>query len=44
MAVLNFANPYQPGGGVRAVAPAQEECLFRCSKLHAALTVPCFHQ
>ena len=40
IAVLNFANPFEPGGGVCRGSRAQEECLCRCSNLYNTIRTP----
>ena len=40
IAVMNFANAFNPGGGVTTGASAQEECLCRCSTLYPVLNTP----
>jgi len=40
VAILNFANAFTPGGGIKRGAPSQEECLCRSSNLYEGLTLP----
>lgn len=40
VAVLNFANPFEPGGGVCRGSRTQEECLCRCSNLFNCISQP----
>lgn len=40
IAVLNFANPYEPGGGALRGSRAQEENLCRCSNLYNSISMP----
>ncbi len=42
VAVLNFADPFEPGGLVKYGAFTQEECLCRCSTLYPVISDPKF--
>lgn len=44
VAVLNFADPFEPGGLVKQGAITQEECLCRCSTLYPIISNPKFSE